>query len=279
MNNGLIVINKPSGCTSRDIVNMLCKILHTKSVGHIGTLDPLAEGVLVCLTGKYTKLTNILINHDKEYIAEFKLGMLTDTLDITGKILKEEKYSLNINKLKKILNDYIKTYEQEVPIYSAIKVCGRKLYDYARNNEEVELPKKKVTIYDIELLSVKDELVKIKCHVSKGTYIRSLIRDIGNSLGTYATMTKLTRTKLGNFDINNSYTIDDIEHNKYKSLDIKDFMNIEEVDITKEEDYIHIKNGNIMNVKTNKYILYKYNNLIVALYEPFKDKIKPLIMF
>ena len=175
MNNGLIVINKPSGCTSRDIVNMLCKILHTKSDGHIGTLDPLAEGVLVCLTGKYTKLTNILINHDKEYIAEFKLGMLTDTLDITGKILKEEKYSLNINKLKKILNDYIKTYEQEVPIYSAIKV-----WKEIEEDVNKEYPQWKSLVHERLLSTATYTYYEMKCsqyrNKEESSYLRKIVR-------------------------------------------------------------------------------------------------------
>ena len=191
MNNGLLVVNKPKGITSRDVVNKVCRKFNTKSVGHIGTLDPLAEGVLVCLIGKYTKLANILTNHDKEYIASFKLGILTDTLDITGNVLKEDKKDFNKNEIINALNHFKGTYNQEVPIYSAVKVNGKKLYEYARNNIDVKLPSKIVNIYDIELIDIKDDIITIKCKVSKGTYIRSLIRYIGAFLGTYATMTSL----------------------------------------------------------------------------------------
>lgn len=279
MNNGLLVVNKPKGMTSRDVVNKVCRKFNTKSVGHIGTLDPLAEGVLVCLIGKYTKLANILTNHDKEYIASFKLGVLTDTLDITGNVLKEGKKDFSKDEIINALNHFKGTYNQEVPIYSAVKVNGKKLYEYARNNIDVKLPSKIVNIYDIELIDIKDEIISIKCKVSKGTYIRSLIRDIGAFLGTYATMTSLVRTTLGNFNIDEAYTLDDIENDNYKLLKLTDFLDVATMNIDNEEDYKHIKNGNMMNIKSDKYILFTYKDEDIALYEPFDNKIKPLIMF
>lgn len=279
MNNGLLIVNKPKGMTSRDVVNKVCRKFNTKSVGHIGTLDPLAEGVLVCLIGKYTKLANILTNHDKEYIASFKLGILTDTLDITGNVLKVGKKDFRKDEIINALNHFKGTYNQEVPIYSAVKVNGKKLYEYARNNIDVKLPSKIVNIYDIELIDIKDDIITIKCKVSKGTYIRSLIRDIGAFLDTYATMTSLVRTTLGNFNINDAYTLKDIENNNYKLLKLTDFLDVVTKKIDSEEDYKHIKNGNVMNIKSNKYILFTYEDENIALYEPFDNKIKPLIMF
>lgn len=280
MNNGLLVVNKPKGMTSRDVVNKVCRKFNTKSVGHIGTLDPLAEGVLVCLIGKYTKLANILTNHDKEYIASFKLGILTDTLDITGKVLKEGKKEFSKDEITSALNHFKGKYNQEVPIYSAVKVNGKKLYEYARNNIDVKLPSKIVNIYDIELIDIKDDIIIIiKCKVSKGTYIRSLIRDIGAFLDTYATMTSLVRTTLGNFNIDEAYTLEDIENNNYKLLKLTDFLDVVTKKIDNEEDYRHIKNGNVMNINTNNYILFTYEDEDIALYEPFDNKIKPLIMF
>lgn len=279
MNNGLLVVNKPKGMTSRDVVNKVCRKFNTKSVGHIGTLDPLAEGVLVCLIGKYTKLANILTNHDKEYIASFKLGILTDTLDITGKVLKEGKKEFSKDEITSALNHFKGKYNQEVPIYSAVKVNGKKLYEYARNNIDVKLPSKIVNIYYIEFIDIKDDIITIKCKVSKGTYIRSLIRDIGAFLDTYATMTSLVRATLGNFNIDEAYTLEDIENNNYKLLKLIDFLDVVIKNIDNEEDYKHIKNGNVMNIKTKKYILFTYDDEDIALYEPFDDKIKPLIMF
>ncbi len=276
--NGALIINKETNMTSRDVVNLLCKKLNTKTIGHIGTLDPLATGVLVCLIGKYTRLTNILINHDKEYIASFKLGMLTDTLDITGKVLKEEKYNVDKDKLINILNSFKGNLLQEVPLYSAIKVNGKKLYEYARNNEKVVLPKREITIYDINLINIENDIVTIKTKVSKGTYIRSFIRDIGIKLGTYATMTALKRTKLGNFNIENAYSLEDIENGNFKILSLEDLIDIETVNIN-DEDYFKIKNGQVLDRNADKYILFKYNNQEVALYQKYNNKIKPLIMF
>lgn len=273
--NGLIVINKPTNMTSRDVVNVLCKKLNTKSIGHIGTLDPLATGVLVCLIGKYTKLTNIMMNHDKEYIASFKLGVLTDTLDITGSIINEEPYQLDESKIKEVLNSFIGTYNQEVPIYSAVKINGKKLYEYARNNEQVKLPKREVTIYSLDLLSIEDNIITIKTKVSKGTYMRSLIRDIGLKLNTNATMTALNRTKLGNFNIDDANNLDT---NNYNILSLKDFLDLDIINLN-EEDYFKVKNGQILNIKTENYILFKYHDQDIALYQKYNNQIRPLIMF
>lgn len=276
---GAIIVNKAPDMTSRDVINILNKKFNTKSIGHTGTLDPIAEGVLVCLIGKYTKLTDILINHDKEYIASFKLGILTDTLDITGKILKEEKINLTKEEIQKTILSFKGTYNQEVPIYSAVKINGKKLYEYARNNEEITLPKREVNIYDIELLNIDKDIITIKTKVSKGTYIRSLIRDIGLKLNTNATMTKLIRTKLGKFTIEESYTLEDIQNDNYKLLSLEDLINLDTININ-EEMLFKIKNGQIIDYQTNKYILYKYNNQDIALYKPYQNnKIKPFIMF
>ncbi len=276
---GAIIVNKVPDMTSRDVINILNKKFNTKSIGHTGTLDPIAEGVLVCLIGKYTKLTDILINHDKEYIASFKLGILTDTLDITGKILKEEKINLTKEEIQKTILSFKGKYNQEVPIYSAVKINGKKLYEYARNNEEITLPKREVNIYDIELLNIDNDIITIKTKVSKGTYIRSLIRDIGLKLNTNATMTKLIRTKLGKFTIEESYTLEDIQNDNYKLLSLEDLINLDTININ-EEMLFKIKNGQIIDYQTDKYILYKYNNQDIALYKPYQNnKIKPFIMF
>ena len=276
---GAIIVNKAPNMTSRDVINILNKKFNTKSIGHTGTLDPIAEGVLVCLIGKYTKLTDILINRDKEYIASFKLGILTDTLDITGKILKEEKVNLTKEEIQKTILSFKGTYNQEVPIYSAVKINGKKLYEYARNNEEITLPKREVNIYDIELLNIDNECLTIKTKVSKGTYIRSLIRDIGLKLNTNATMTKLIRTKLDKFTIEESYTLEDIQNDNYKILSLEDLIDLDTININ-EDMLFKIKNGQIIDYQTNKYILYKYNNQNIALYKPYQNnKIKPFIMF
>lgn len=277
--NGVIVVNKPKGITSRDVVNKLVKVFSTKSIGHIGTLDPMATGVLVCLIGKYTKLGSIMVDHDKEYIATFKLNVLTDTLDSEGKILKTDNKRISLEEMQTAIEHFNGlTYTQEVPIYSAVKVNGKKLYDYARNNEDVILPKKEVSIYKLELISFDDE-VKIKCKVSKGSYIRALIRDICAYLGTYGIMTDLVRTKLGNYDISDAYSLDDICNGKYKLYKLEDMFNLD-VRYINDDNRKQIYNGNIVKDKNSNYILYKDGDKAVAFYTRInEEELKPLIMF
>ena len=250
--NGILVINKPKDYTSRDIVNIVSKYLKTKKVGHTGTLDPIAEGVLVLCIGTSLKLVELLTNNDKE------------------------------EDINKVLNNFIGKIKQEVPKYSAIKVNGKKLYEYARNNIDVKLPIKEVEIYKLELISdiINNEFY-IKCKVSKGTYIRSLIRDIGKSLNTYATMTELKRTKQGIFNIDNSYTLEDIKNNNYKLLNPIDVINIPT--ITVEDKMVNkIKNGQVLKKFFNHdkaFILDNKNNLL-AIYQIYnKDYVKPYKMF
>lgn len=277
--NGVIVVNKPKGITSRDVVNKLVKVFGTKSIGHIGTLDPMATGVLVCLIGKYTKLGSIMVNHDKEYIATFKLNVLTDTLDIEGKVLDTADKKISLEDMNGAIEHFNGlTYMQEVPIYSAVKVNGKKLYDYARSNEDVILPKKEVTIYKLELVSFGDE-VKIKCKVSKGTYIRALIRDICAYLGTYGVMTDLVRTKLGDYDISDAYSLDDISNGKYKLYRLEDIFDLD-VRYINDDNHKQIYNGNIVKDKNSNYILYKEGDKAVAFYTRInEEELKPLIMF
>lgn len=279
MMNGVVVVNKPKGITSRDVVNKLVKVFGTKSIGHIGTLDPMATGVLVCLIGKYTKLGSIMVNHDKEYIATFKLNVLTDTLDIEGKVLDTADKKISLEDMQGAIEHFNGlTYMQEVPIYSAVKVNGKKLYDYARNNEDIILPKKEVTIYKLELVSFEDE-VKIKCKVSKGTYIRALIRDICAYLGTYGVMTDLVRTKLGDYDIGDAYSLDDISNGKYKLYRLEDMFNLD-VRYINDDNHKQIYNGNIVKDKNSNYILYKEGDKAVAFYTRInEEELKPLIMF
>lgn len=279
MMNGVIVVNKSKGITSRDVVNKLVKVFGTKSIGHIGTLDPMATGVLVCLIGKYTKLGSIMVNHDKEYIATFKLNVLTDTLDIEGKVLKTDNKIISLEDMNGAIEHFNGlTYMQEVPIYSAVKVNGKKLYDYARSNEDVILPKKEVTIYKLELVSFEDE-VKIKCKVSKGTYIRALIRDICAYLGTYGVMTDLVRTKLGDYDISDAYSLDEISDGTYKLYSLEDIFDLD-VRYINDDNHKQIYNGNIVKDKNSNYILYKEGDKAVAFYTRInEEELKPLIMF
>lgn len=249
--NGILVVNKPKGLTSRDVVNVICKKFNTKKVGHTGTLDPIATGVLVIPIGKALKVSELLTSERKEYIARVILGYETDMLDITGKVINKSIPEITTDKLKEVLNSFIGTYNQQVPMYSAVKVDGRKLYEYARNNINVEAPSKKVTIYSLELIDnpIKtDDTIEfsIKCTVSKGTYIRSLIRDIAYKLDTYGTMKELIRTKQGTFAIDDSYTLEDIQNDNYKLLSIREAL--PNIKVTKIDDKIltKVKNGMVL---------------------------------
>ena len=281
--NGILVVNKSKGVTSRDVVNSVCKILNTKKIGHTGTLDPIATGVLVLCIGKATKLVEILTNDDKEYIATVKLGILTDTLDMDGKILKEEKVYVTKEKLINALNSFVGTYEQEVPIYSAVKINGRKLYEYARNDEQIELPKRNVKIKSIELLELDDVEYKFKVSVSKGTYIRSLIKDINEKLGIIGSMSDLKRTRQGKFNINDSYDLEKIKNGDYKILSINDVLKDENCVIIDDNLYEVIKNGAIINnIYSNDIVTFIYKDEVVAIYKVYekdKTKMKPFKMF
>ena len=248
---GILVVNKESNCTSRDVVNTLCKHFNTKKIGHTGTLDPIATGVLVVCIGPSTKLVEILTSTYKEYEAELIFGIKTDTYDITGNVLKEEVSIIEESKIIDALNKMKGKYIQTVPIYSAVKVNGKKLYEYARNNINIELPKREVDIKELELLSIRYEnnktIIKIKTLVSKGTYIRSLINDIASSLNTIACMSKLNRTKQGEFNIEDSYKLDDILNGNYKLLSKEDVLkNYKTIDVD-DSLYYKITNGCIIN--------------------------------
>ena len=281
--NGVIVVNKEKGYTSRDVVNIVGKYFNTKKVGHTGTLDPMATGVLVICMGNCLKLVEMMMNHDKKYFAKIKLGIETDTLDITGNVLKEMSVpSINKEDIESVLSSFIGKIKQEVPKYSAIKVDGRKLYEYARNGEDVVLPVKDVEIYDIKMISdIVDNIFWISCHVSKGTYIRSLVRDIGYKLGTVATMEELDRVSLDKFDILDSYTLDDIKKGKYKILDIKDVVDLPRVVVDSEMEK-RIRNGQVLKkfFDDDRVLILNNDDEVIAIYEKKDDVyVKPYRMF
>lgn len=281
---GIILVNKPSPYTSRDIVNIVGKELKTKKIGHTGTLDPLAQGVLILCVGKATKLVNILSSETKEYIAGITLGILTDTLDIEGKIIKEENIDINKEQILNALDTFKGKYIQEVPIYSAVKVNGKKLYEYAREGIKIDLPKREVEVYNIELLNEpKYENGKIsfniKCSVSKGTYIRALANDIAKRLNTIGIMNSLTRTKQGDISIDMCQSIDEIKDNNYALLPM-DFIlkNYYEVEMD-DKLYFKIKNGvTIDNIYNKEIVKFTYNNKVIALYKNVNNKLKCYIM-
>ena len=283
--NGLLVVNKEEGYTSRDVVNVISKKFNTSKVGHTGTLDPIATGVLVIAIGNGLKLVDQLTCDDKEYIATVKLGILTDTLDVTGNVIQHQKdYKIDKTELVKVLNSFLGNTIQEVPVYSAIKVDGKRLYEYARAGISVEIPKREIEIFDIELLELTEDEFMFRVKVSKGTYIRSLIRDIGKKIGIYCSMKKLNRVKQGKFSIENSYTLDDINNNKYELIPMIEA--IDNFEIIEVDDFIKQKvlNGRILENRYNseKIAFVDNENNLLALYKIYdKDnlKIKPIKVF
>lgn len=256
--NGVIVINKPWGRTSHDMVNFIRKVTGIKKVGHTGTLDPAATGVLPICIGKATKAADMLTASDKSYRAELLLGMTTDTLDAEGEILSEQPFDYVT---KEMLENVIKTFIGEIyqvpPMFSAIKKDGKKLYELAREGKTVEREKRLIHIERIELLNFNKEtgIAVIDVDCSKGTYIRTLCEDIGISLGCGAYMNKLTRTKSGRFSINESYTVDEISEFvkagvlNQKLISVSElFDNYEKITLSEKQTEL-IKNGVRVRVK------------------------------
>lgn len=278
---GVFIIDKPKGITSRDVVNKVIKKLNIRKVGHTGTLDPIATGVLVVCVGSATKLVEDLTCDDKEYIATVTLGIDTDTLDIEGNILNNIDCIKTKEEIEEILKSFIGTYNQEVPAFSAVKINGKKLYEYAREGIDIELPKRDVKIKSIKLIGdIKHEnnktIFSFKCSVSKGTYIRSLIRDIALKLNTVGIMTSLRRIRQGKFKIENAINIDDICLDKL--INIKDIVDYKKIEI---EENIRIKvfNGaKINNIYNEEKILFVYNDVAIAIYEKEGNYMKPYKM-
>ncbi len=214
---GIIVINKPKGCTSHDVVHKIKK-LFGKKVGHTGTLDPNATGVLPILIGKGTELSQFLINHDKKYIATIQLGVKTDTGDVEGNVIEEKNVDLDNydkNQINEILKKMLGKQKQIPPIYSAIKVNGKKLYEYARSGKNVDIPEREIEIYDLKCLNfdVVNKLLVFEIYCSKGTYVRTVCEKIAELLNTVGYMKELERIMVGDFNIEKSITIEELKDN------------------------------------------------------------------
>ena len=273
--NGVLFIDKKENMTSRDVVNEVCKLLHTKKVGHTGTLDPLASGVLILCVGTYTKLVESLTSQDKTYVATMKLGVKTDTGDITGNVLERNSKSFSEEDITLAFQNFPKEYEQTVPMYSAVKVNGKKLYEYARNGEKIDLPKRVVHIYDLKILSINNDEIEFETRVSKGTYIRSLIEDIASSLGTIATMSSLRRIKQGNVSIKDCISISNLT-NEPPLKQLTDLFDYPKYEIS-DEEYHKVQNGNVLSLKSMEPRLFlAYEDHVVAIYEK-KDDIYKMI--
>lgn len=239
---GIIIINKSKGCTSHDVVYKVKKLLKEK-VGHTGTLDPNATGVLPLLVGKGTGLSQYLINHNKKYVATIKLGEKTDTADVEGKIIEEcavDDSIFDSEKINKVLKKMIGKQKQCPPMYSAIKINGKKLYEYARSGKVVDIPEREIEIYDLQLVNFDsiNKLIMFEVFCSKGTYIRTVCEQFAENLGTVGYMKELNRTMVGEFKIEDSVTIEELEDN----ISNKKFF---------DEHFISIEQFFINNAKLN----------------------------
>ncbi len=266
---GILIVNKDKGCTSHDVVYKVKK-LFGKKVGHTGTLDPNATGVLPILIGKGTELSQFLINHDKKYVATVQLGVKTDTADVEGNVIEEKDVDLNIldiQNVEKVLKDLIGKQKQVPPMYSAIKVNGKKLYEYARSGKTVDVPEREIEIYDLKLLNIDEENKQIvfEIYCSKGTYVRSVCESVAENLGTVGYMKELQRTMVGDFKIEDSIAVQELQDN----FDNKEFIENNMISIEKffENEPSVFLNEKQLNLFLNGVMIGKdYNGDIVRVY-------------
>ncbi len=259
---GIILIDKEKNITSYDVVKKVSKLLNIKKVGHTGTLDPLATGLMVLCVNEGCKLSEMLTNHDKDYLVKVKVGIKTDTYDITGNILEENKdIKLDKKELNSVLKSFNKEYYQEVPIYSSVKINGKKLYQYAREGMIVTLPKRLVKVSNLKLIDFNKDSFSFSVTVSSGCYIRSLINDIGNVLNIPITMEELRRTRVGCYKIEEASSYDNMRILPITSLDIYQ----EELN---DDLYKKVSNGCkiIKNIKKDM-VLFTYQGKEVAIYQ------------
>ena len=274
------LLDKPKTWTSQDLCTKLKKNFNFNKVGHSGTLDPNADGLMLLATDSYTKLFDYIENTDKTYKATAILGYSSPTLDVDSDLIFHENINaVTLTKdIENFLGNLVGESFQTPPIYSAIKVKGKRLYKYARQNQVVEIPVRKIIVDNTELLSVESNKVTFQITVSKGTYIRSIVEELGKSLNTVAIVEKLTRTSIGNLDINHSKLNKNIEIIDYKSnlqsLDWKEVINLPILEIN-QEVLKSVQHGQLilssMFSNQEKYIL-SINNDVVAIYKPFNEK-------
>ncbi|MDH6366351.1 MULTISPECIES: tRNA pseudouridine(55) synthase TruB [unclassified Breznakia] len=260
---GILVINKPTDMTSHDVVNIARRKLKTKKIGHTGTLDPNATGVLLLLVGKATKILPFLEDTDKEYIATLALGKKTLSDDVWGEVL-EEKTITPIEDFPSLLQKFQGTITQTPPLVSSIKVNGKKLYEYARANEPVEIPTRQVDIYEIECLDAS--AMKFRVHCGSGTYVRSLCVDIAAASNNLGCMSSLVRTKVGRFDINQATSLDNLDLESMKLYPIKELLNhLQMVEYKPIEEIYHGKKIKLDTIE--KRVCITHDGNCIAIYK------------
>ena len=274
---GLVLINKPKGITSFSAVARIKRLAGEKRVGHTGTLDPMATGVLPVLLGRATTLSSLMLDDDKKYIARVKLGVLTDTDDITGNIIAENKVEVSQGDIDNILQKFVGKISQTPPMYSALKKDGVRLYDLARQGKTVEIKPREIEIFELSVLSPLDSenCFTMLCHVSKGTYIRSLARDIGNALGCGATLSELNRVMTSGFDIEKCVSLDDINEENIGNYLLNEEVavsHLRALSVTKNQAVRFCNGGqlaferlNVEDFKENELFRIKYKNQFLGI--------------
>ncbi len=267
-----LFINKPSGITSFDVCFRLRKVLGTKKIGHTGTLDPLADGVMIVLFDKATKANQFLVTDNKEYIARVRLGIETDTLDIDGNVINETAYNLpNNDDLINVLDSFLGQSRQEVPLTSAISVNGKRLYQYQREGKEVELPIRDINVYEIKLLEIHEDGFSFKAKVSSGTYIRALVRDILKKLKLTGTLCSLTRTAVDNVTLDQCDALEDIEKGNYTLHDLYELLSVK-YPLVDYENIDDIRNGRSIKIDNDSdRVLIVHDKEVLAVYDKNPD--------
>ncbi len=264
--NGLLIINKPKGMTSHDVVNIVRKTLHTKKVGHAGTLDPDATGVLVVCVNKATKALQFLTAEHKQYIATLSLGTATDTYDASGTVLEEKPFT-GYADLEDVLQSFIGESMQKPPMYSAIKIHGKKLYEYARAGEHIDVPARPIAIQDIQLLKEENNEITFQVDCSKGTYIRSLCVDIAKKLGYPGHMKDLIRTRSGDFTIDQAITLEDLAAGRYTIMPLEEaFASMDRLIL--EDESIALNGKKIHQNIDHQVAVYNQEGQLLAIYGP-----------
>ena len=274
---GLVLINKPNGITSFSAVARIKRISGEKRVGHTGTLDPMATGVLPVLLGRATALSSLMLDDDKKYIAKVKLGVLTDTDDITGNVIAERQVKVNQSDIDLIIQKFVGKISQIPPMYSALKKDGVRLYDLARQGKTVEIKPREIEVFELSVLKPLDNenCFTVLCHVSKGTYIRSLARDIGNALGCGATLSELERIMTSGFDIEKCISLDDINEENISNFLLNEetaVKHLRALSVTKNQAVRFCNGGqlaferlNVENFKENELFRIKYKNQFLGI--------------
>lgn len=265
--NTVLYVNKPKGITSFDVCYKLRKVFNTKRIGHTGTLDPNATGVMIVLIDEATKAAQFLVSDTKEYYARVKFGIETDSLDICGNIIKKSDYQMPSQKeIENVLISFLGKSKQIVPLTSAKKINGKKLYQYKNDNQDVDLPVIDIEVFSIKLINLNEDGFDFLVSVSSGTYIRSLVRDICLKLNIVGTTLELKRTKIDQISIDDCDELTDILDGNYKHHSLLDVLKTryKTFDINNVDD---VKNGKRLNIDSNdKFVLITNNDELIAMY-------------